>query len=63
MTIAKTIELLVKLQIDDLPLPRHEEWQAVQLGIEALKDKQEARRYNLPSSAILLPGETVDPTH
>uniref|UniRef100_A0A6M3Y169 Uncharacterized protein n=1 Tax=viral metagenome TaxID=1070528 RepID=A0A6M3Y169_9ZZZZ len=37
MTIYEAIEILTKLQIDDLPLPRHREWEAVQLGIEALK--------------------------
>ncbi len=31
---------------------------AVKLGIEALKSKQEARRYGVASSVILLPGET-----
>lgn len=34
--------------------------EADKLGIEALKDKLRARKYGLPSSAILLPGETED---
>lgn len=37
-----------------------EYYEAVQLGIEALKDKLEARRNNIMSSGILLPGETDD---
>jgi len=31
---------------------------AIDLGIEALKNKREARKYGIASSAILLPGET-----
>ncbi len=33
---------------------------ALQLGIEALKKIKVARHYNVPSSAVLLPGENND---
>ncbi len=35
---------------------------AVKLGIEALKRVEQHRLYAIPSSAILLPGETKDIT-
>jgi len=59
MTIDEAIERLVKLQIDDLPLPRHQDWQAVQLGIEALKGIKKVRKTFRPYVEALLPGEIV----
>ncbi|MBA7533458.1 hypothetical protein ES705_25698 [subsurface metagenome] len=36
---------------------------AVSLGIEALKQIREARKYNLILSEAVLPGETDEPLH
>lgn len=60
MTLEKAIEILEKIQMDDLPLPRHEEWQAAQLGIEALKRIQKLREDVLFDGAVALPGETKE---
>ena len=60
MNIPKAIAHLEKLQIDDLPLPRHLEWQAVQLGIEALKRIKATRLVRKIGPVVLLPGETED---
>ncbi len=58
MLIDEAIKILVKLQIDDLPLPRHLDWQAVQLGIEAMGQVKRCRELKVGFYADLLPSET-----
>ncbi|MBA7552350.1 hypothetical protein ES705_44911 [subsurface metagenome] len=60
MKLEKAIELLEKIQMDDLPLPRHEEWQAAQLGKEAMKRVRDIRTGYKSYAPDLLPGETKE---
>ena len=54
--IALLQEELDHIEEDELP-----QWfGAVTLGIEALKNKKEARKYGVLSSSILLPSETEE---
>lgn len=57
LTLLEAIEIATELQINDLPLPRHREWEAVQLLIEAGKRIQTSRSYPGRLAAYLLPGE------
>ncbi len=60
MTIDEAIERNTNIQIEFLPLPRHRDWEAVQLGIEALKRLTTMRGYCSPGSGPLLPDETKE---
>ena len=58
MTIDEAIKRLVNIKIEFLALPQDEDWQAIRLGIEALKAWQESSYHSV---GFLLPGETDDP--
>ena len=58
MTIDEAIENLRFLSTAGAPNLRLNDIDAIKLGIEALQNKLEARRYGIASSSILLPGET-----
>ncbi len=58
MTIDEAIKRNTDIQMEFLPLPRHRDWEAVQLGIEALKDLQRFDKIRGQKARLLLPGET-----
>ena len=58
MTIDEAIERNTNIQVGFLPLPRHREWKAVQLGIEALKRVKNMRTSPCTTADEVLPGET-----
>jgi len=58
MTIDKAVEILKFLIGPGMPRINLDERDAVQLGIEALKERQEAIRLGIPLWHPLLPGET-----
>ena len=60
MTLEEAIERLVKIQIDYLPLPKHRDFQAAQLGIEAIKRYKVIRANFGKLRQDQLPGETKD---
>ena len=60
MTIDEAIKRNTDIQMEFLPLPRHRDWEAVQLGIEALTAWRQYRRKKAPANLYLLPGETKD---
>ena len=60
MTIDEAIKRNTNIQIEFLPLPRHEDWKAVQLGIAALKRTQTLRQLARQENIRLLPGETEE---
>ena len=60
MKLDKAIELL-NIAKEGFPTNDTEKYyKAMELGIEALKNKQGQRLYGVASSAILLPGETEE---
>ena len=58
MTLDEAIERITKVQMEFLPLPRHRDWEAVQLGIEALKWLNGWRGVNSALANVRLPGQT-----
>ena len=59
MKIDEAIKRNIDIQIEFLPLPSRD-WQAVQLGIEALKAQKTYRRLGFIRQDQLLPGETKE---
>ena len=60
MTLDEAIERNEDIQMEFLPIPSHRNWEAVQLGIEALKRLEEGRQKGYDFFGHLLPGETKD---
>ncbi|GAG93855.1 unnamed protein product [marine sediment metagenome] len=60
MKLEKAIELVTNLQITDLPLPRHQEWVATQLLIEAGKAIKLYQEGPMGYLYCLLPGQTKE---
>jgi len=60
MTIDEAIERNTNIQIEFLPLPRHRDWEAAQLGIEAMKRYKVIRANFGKLRQDRLPGETDD---
>ncbi len=60
MKIDEAIKRLENIQMEFLPLPRHTDWKAAQLGIEALKRVKEERTGYERYAPDLLPGETPE---
>ena len=60
MTIDEAIKRIADVQLEFLPLPRHIDWKALQLGIEALKLISRHRKYPLAVPIGPLPGETEE---
>ena len=58
MTIDEAIERIEGIQLEFLPLPRHLDWKALQLSIEALKRILYQRNYKIVDFWGKLPGET-----
>ncbi len=58
MTIDEAIKRNENMQIEFLPLPRHRDWQAIKLGIEALKRYKVIRANFGKLREDRLPGET-----
>ena len=60
MKIDKAIEILSTYMKGSDEAEPVEFDKAIKLGIEALKNKLEARRYRVAASSVLLPGETKE---
>lgn len=60
MTLQEAIERNTNIQIEFLPLPRHRDWEAVQLGNEALKDLVRFDEIRGKQDRLPLPGETKE---
>ena len=58
MKLEEAIKRNEDIQMEFLPLPRHREWEAVQLGIEAIKRLQDMRKSPWTTGGEILPGET-----
>ena len=58
MDMDEAIERNKNIQMEFLPLPRHRDWEAVQLGIEALKRVKDNPIVPTFHLRALLPGET-----
>lgn len=58
MQLAKAIQILSDSANKGITTFNQDYNDAEKLGIESLKKLREARKFNAPSSAILLPGET-----
>ncbi len=59
----KIDEVIKELEVAERRAHKITAWKredAIKLGIEALKKIKVARHYNVPSSAVLLPGENDD---
>jgi len=60
MILKEAIERNEHIQMEFLPLPRHRDWEAVQLGIEALKAILTYRKSPMAYLYLPLPGETKE---
>lgn len=60
MTIKQAKEILQNMALNPPPFMTDLERQALSLAIEALKAEERRRRFTIPVSANLLPGETKE---
>jgi len=60
MKLEKAVEILNHIQIPLRTAEDHDRFDAIKLGIEALKREEQRRRFAIPDSVDLLPGETKD---
>ena len=60
MELEEAIERTEDIQMEFLPLPRHRDWEALQLLIQAGKRCQYIAEHTTRWAHVLLPGETKD---
>ena len=60
MKIDEAVKRNENIQLEFLPLPRHRDWEALQLGLSALKRIEYLRSRGWEVTQELLPGETKD---